>query len=110
MEENHHWISWTPNFVRFGGAMKKLKGLVCLVLGLLMLVLWGALVTYMNYEFYVAPTKSVFTVLMPSLYIAFVGGPLSNVLFPTNLWPFTGFALTFIGIYRLVRSRRESRS
>ncbi len=89
--------------------MRMLKGLVCLVLGLLMLVLWGTLAVYINYEM-ALPGTPFDTVLIQSLNAAYIGGPLSNILYPGNLWSFTGYALTFIGIYRIVRSLRERRS
>jgi len=96
--------------------VRKLKGLWLIVLGLVLLVIWiwpfvyiqYGLAPHQNYpvpfiRFIISGTLTAFAVLLnPFVW---------NLVFVAiNLVAITGFALLFSGLYRLVRSLRESRS
>ena len=87
--------------------MRKLKGLWLIGLGLFLLVLWDALVVWLAYAINEPPETPVIMVIVGSLYEAFVG--IFTKFTVWSLWPIAGFALVAAGLYRLVRSLRESR-
>ena len=88
--------------------MRKLKGLWFLGSGLLLLVVWE----YVFWQLYFAilsrgaTADNPFQIFLLSLYIAG-----STLLYPSvvTILPATMFTLITIGLFRLVRSLRESR-
>jgi hypothetical protein len=129
------WIAWAPDLIRIGGAMKKLKermtddsrensiirfgramkqvkGLWFLGSGLIMLVVWG----YLSWRFWSqpfapgAPPPNPFLIVLISLWAAVMlvldvwhalNNPATTVL---SLYSITMFALIAIGLFRLVWS------
>jgi hypothetical protein len=91
--------------------LRKLKGLWFIGAGVLLLSAWITVFVYAASILYVGATPPPFYVaLWYGACRAFSG--IINInpqYYAYNLWPFSGFAFTGIGLYRLIRSLFRSR-
>jgi hypothetical protein len=98
--------SQEKSLIRFGRAMKQVKGLWFLGCGLIMLVVWGYLWWCFGWSL-IEPPPNPFLLVLYDLMAA--GWLVVHPTTTASLYPITMFALIAIGLFRLVRSLRESR-